>query len=442
MGRPTKILPLYQLLTLSVYWLGITAIWQGLHAVVLPKRMEALVGPAAAGLAFDVVAFAGVIVAIIVQPTAGAISDYAITRWGRRKPFIVIGSLLDVVFLWAVASADTYIALVAAVVLLQFASNFAQGPFQGYVPDLVPARQVGLASGLMGIMTVLGGMAGVAIAGLGYLQIQPGMTDAQVRALLFLPTIGLAVIEATTMIVLALTVDEGRAAIPRQGRSWWRIGLSAWGTDILQQRSYVWLLVSRLCYLAMPGVISGYAIWVFERSFHLPPDQAAPLLLGTVAIVSVSAVLATIPAARLSDRMGRKRVINISFLLGAIGVLGVALSPALPLTLLALVPLGLSGGSFLVVDWALMTDIIPKAHSGRYMGISNVATASAGPIGLALAGVILYLVTRAGLPTPSANDLDSTLLGEAPRAAIGSMLVFIGIAAWALRRVDETRRED
>ena len=97
---------------------------------------------------------------------------------------------------------------------------------------------------------------------------------------------------------------------------------------------------------------------------------------------------------------------------------------------------------FLSVDWALMTDIIPKANSGRYMGISNVATASAGPVGLALAGVVLYAVTRAGVPSPTGADLESTLLGEAPRAAIASMLVFLAIAAWALRRVDETRRED
>ena len=63
-------------------------------------------------------------------------------------------------------------------------------------------------------------------------------------------------------------------------------------------------------------------------------------------------------------------------------------------------PIGFSAGAFLVVDWALLTDIIPKASSGRYMGISNVATASSGPVGLALAGVVLFVVTRAGLPTP------------------------------------------
>ena len=47
---------------------------------------------------------------------------------------------------------------------------------------------------------------------------------------------------------------------------------------------------------------------------------------------------------------------------------------------LALIPVGISAGTFLAVDWALMTDIIPKATSGRYMGISNVATAASGPL--------------------------------------------------------------
>jgi hypothetical protein len=75
------------------------------------------------------------------------------------------------------------------------------------------------------------------------------------------------------------------------------------------------------------------------------------------------------------------------------------------------------------------------------MGISNVATASAGPLGLAAAGIVLYLVTRAGLPSPNAADLESAFLGVAPRAAIGSMLIFVAGAAWALRRVDERRRE-
>jgi MFS family permease len=294
----------------------------------------------------------------------------------------------------------------------------------------------------MGVMIIFGGIVGVAISALGYFQLQPGMSEPAVRAILFLPTVALGFVEAATMVVLALTVDEGRAAVPREGRSWTRIALSAWGTDILQERSYIWLLVSRLCYLAMPGVISAYAVFVLERSFGMSPQVAAPYLIVTGLIIAGSTAAAVLPAARLSDRIGRKRVIYWSYALAAIGVTGVALSPSLELTLLFLVPLGLSAGAFLVVDWALMTDIIPKATSGRYMGISNVATASAGPLGLALAGVVLFLVTRAGLPVAGAPDVESTLLGLAPRAAIGSMLALLAIAAVSLRFVNETRRDE
>ena len=429
-------------MTLSIYWLGITAIWNGLSSLVLPKRAEALFGAAGAGLGLELMTLAGVVAALLVQPTVGAISDYTDSRWGRRKPYIVAGSLLSVLFLWAVAAADAPLAIIVALVMLQVASNIAQGPFQGYVPDLVPSKQVGLASGLMGVMTIIGGVVGLGICLVGYGQLQTGMDDAHVRTLLFWPTIGLGVIQVATMVVMVLAVDEGRAALPREGRSLWDIARSAWDTDILRERSYIWLLVSRLCYLAMPGVIGGFAVFLLERSFGLPPSEANSYLLVTGGIIAGATILAAIPAARLSDRIGRKRVINVSFVLAAIGLSALALAPTLPVALLAIVPLGFSGGAFLVVDWALMTDIIPKARSGRYMGISNVATASAGPVGLALGGVILFLVTIAGKPSPTAADIQSTLYGAAPRAAIGSMLVFIAIAAWALRRVDETRRED
>lgn len=441
-GRPTEHLPLRQLISLSIYWLGINAIWSGLHVLVLPKRMEAIFGLGNAGLGLGMTTIAGVATAIIVQPTVGAISDYTVSRWGRRKPYIVIGALLDVGFLWALASAETYLAIVLALVLLQFSSNFAQGPFQGYVPDLVPARQVGMASALMGVMIIFGGMAGVGVVALGYLELDPLAAEGAVRAAFFVPTVALGLLQALTMLVLVVTVREGRAAPDRAGRSWLRIGRSAWGTDILAERSYVWLLLSRLCYLSMPGVVTAYTVFVLERSFALAPADAGPLLFITGGLIAACTGLAVLPAAWLSDRVGRKRVIYAAFALAALGVALLAAAPTVELALAALVPIGLSAGTYLAVDWALMTDIIPKATTGRYMGISNVATATAGPLGLTIAGVVLAVVTAAGLPAGASSDLESTTLGAAPRAAIAVTLVFVGLAALALTRVDERRRED
>ena len=161
LGRPAGAIPFFQIFQLSIYWFGINAIWGGLNNVILQRRMDDLVGKANAGSGLALLTLLGAVTAILVQPTVGTISDYTKTRWGRRKPYIAIGAVLDVVFLIGIATSNTYLSVVAFVVLLQVSSNFAQGPFQGYVPDLVPQKQVGMASGLMGVMIVLGQGVGV-----------------------------------------------------------------------------------------------------------------------------------------------------------------------------------------------------------------------------------------------------------------------------------------
>ena len=68
----------------------------------------------------------------------------------------------------------------------------------------------------------------------------------------------------------------------------------------------------------------------------------------------------------------------------------------MPVALVGAALFGASSGMFLAVDWALMTDIIPRASAGRYMGLSNVATGAATPLAIALGGITLDAVTRAG----------------------------------------------
>ena len=132
-------LPIWQLVTLSIYWFGIVIIWGGLNKIILPAMIEDQPGGAAnLGILLAILVTVGVIAPILVQPTVGMISDYTVTRWGRRKPYIFIGALLDVVFLFGIATSQTYLSLVAFYFLLQLSSNFAQGPFQGYVPGSRP----------------------------------------------------------------------------------------------------------------------------------------------------------------------------------------------------------------------------------------------------------------------------------------------------------------
>src|SRR6185436_2736878 len=148
-GRPLARLATSALIRISLFWLGLTAIDGAVGASVASKiKFDGLAEPGGEGTALAIVGVLSFAFSVAVQPTVGAISDYTSTRWGRRKPYILIGALLDAVFLLGIASSNTLLSLAAFVTLLSFSTNVARGPFQGYVPDLVPAPQVGTASGL------------------------------------------------------------------------------------------------------------------------------------------------------------------------------------------------------------------------------------------------------------------------------------------------------
>ena len=409
-------LPLSQLVTLSIYWFGIQTIWGGLNITIIPGRLDDL-SRDTQGTLLAIIMIAGAIAPIIIQPTIGVISDYTVTRWGRRKPYIVIGSLLDVVFLAGIAFNNDFVSLVAFYFLLQVSSNFAQGPFQGYVPDLVPAQQVGTASGLMGLMLTLGTIAGVGIATLG------GILDNVPLGIL-----ALGVVEVITMVVLIATVDEGRAA-PKRTRSWRQIALSAWGRDILQQRDVLWLLLVRLLFLGAYNA-TLIAVGYFRRSHGLSDADADATVFLATAIVGVSTAIAAIPGGRLSDRFGRRPVIWAAAIIAGIGLLGVAVAPTPELAIASWIPFGIGMGTFLSADWALMADVIPKHTAGRYMGILNAGTAMAGPVFIIVAGPI--------------QDLVAAGFGDAagPRVAMGVAAGFVALSALALTRVDPRRREE
>ena len=94
---------------------------------------------------------AGLIIAMVVQPWAGLLSDRSTSRFGRRRPFIFIGVLLDLVFLAAVYLSGTFWILLAATLFQQFSANISHGPLQGLIPDLVPEDERGRASAVKAI---------------------------------------------------------------------------------------------------------------------------------------------------------------------------------------------------------------------------------------------------------------------------------------------------
>jgi MFS family permease len=424
-SRPTRTMPIGQLIRISAYWLGISTVWSGILDIVNGRlQFTHLVPQGSEGFGAFQIAIVGTLIAIVVQPTVGTMSDYTITRWGRRKPYIFIGATLDVVFLWGVATSNALPAIAAFVSLLQFSSNFAQGPFQGYVPDLVPAHQVGLASGLIGLFQALGNIVGyVVAAGAVWLS----QTDS--NAFLY-GTLGIGLVEFVAMLSVVINVDEGTRVKDRNGRSWLSIVREAWNGEVLREHSFIWLVGSRFFILTGAALYPALSTFYLAQVFGMDQAQTGQTKLVLLAIVGVCLTLSVIPSSRLSDRVGRKRVIYASCVIGALGLGLGAVAPIVGVAMIGAAIFAVAAGSFLAVDWALMSDIVPKASSGRYMGISNVATASAGTIALALGG--------AGV-----MDTVNRLIGygSGPRAALVLGVFCYVVGALLLRPVVERRRE-
>ena len=383
--RPTIPLPKSALVRISMFWLGLTSIDAVVGAAIQSRiKFDNLV---AAGTEGSSLAFVGALqffFSVAVQPTVGSISDYATTRWGRRKPFIVAGALFDALFLIGIASANSLLAIAAFATLLALSTNVARGPFQGYVPDLVPDHQVGLASAMVGLMQVFGNVLGFALAAIANTQGNVGLA-----------ILAIASVELVTMLSVVLKVPNGPPAKSREGRSWLAIAAETWGTDILREKSYLWLLASRLFILMGGAAVLNFIFLYLADSHGLTQSQAGGAFLNMLAAATVASLLSIVPASRLSDRFGRKPVIYVCTALGALGVALIALAPSVLVATIGAAIFGASQGTFLAVDWALMTDIIPKAASGRYMGLSNVVTASSTTIAVIVGGPMIDIINRA-----------------------------------------------
>jgi MFS family permease len=377
------------LMTLSAFWFAIAYVMQPLGGNIIPLLVARFTEPMTVHLGsiaipVDVNTYVslldtiGAAFAIVWQPAIGAVSDNSRFSLGRRRPFIAIGVAGDIIFLTLIAFVTSYWQLLVVYVLFQMASNTAQGPYQGMLPDQVPAEQRSEASGYYGLMNMLGTIVGFLVVGALLIP-----THHLRLAILTLPV----VIAIAGALVIFGVPDRRRTSAPSQplGRS----VLLSFAIDTRRYRDFAWLMVSRLFFLMAPVGISTYAFNFIRYTFNYSEGRASLYASALQAVVVVFAAVLCVTAGFLAERYGKKRLIAAACLIGAIGSTLLIWAPSLPWILGFGLIVGIALGIFLSVDWAFMTDLIPKAEAGRYMGVSNIATASAGLIARPILGPII-----------------------------------------------------
>src|ERR1700726_1055060 len=148
-----------RLAALNAFWFGGGAHWQPISISLLPVGAM-LVSAHSPELVVGRATAAGGIFAMLVPIFAGHLSDRTSSRWGRRRPWMVIGTAFNVVGLGLLAFAGSPAMVVAAYVFVQASNNAASAAYAGVIPDVVPAAERGRASGLLGTMNQLGTVVG------------------------------------------------------------------------------------------------------------------------------------------------------------------------------------------------------------------------------------------------------------------------------------------
>ncbi len=164
----------FEYLTINAYWLGINIASGIITPILLPFLVVQFMPPEEKNTYLAMVRVAGLAVAMLVQPLAGMLSDRSTSRWGRRRPFIVLGTVLNVLFLGVIAASPSFVGsgfdqvlrpavgittayavLLGGIMLLQVSSNISHGALQGLIPDVVPEDQRGRASGVKAVFELV-----------------------------------------------------------------------------------------------------------------------------------------------------------------------------------------------------------------------------------------------------------------------------------------------
>ena len=387
-------------ITMNVYWFGLAFLWNGLHPIILPALLLGLVPETLKNSYLGGLTFAGLILAMIVQPLTGALSDRSRSRWGRRRPWIVVGTLLGLICLAGMALASSFWGLMAGYLCLQIASNAAHGPAQGLIPDLVHQERRGLASGIKNLFD----MGGLVITSL----LAGQLMGSGNPTLAFALTGGVLATSALVTVLFtpeppAPMVGEGDDALPSLLRV-------EWG----RYPAYTRLIISRFLILLGIYAVQGFAQYYIRDWLGLP--NAAEVTGNLLAGIGLALTLLVFPAGWLSDRIGRLPLNLLAGGLATVGILSLVLVRDVTTLYLSGAVVGMATGIFVSVNWALATDLIPAEEAGKYLGLSNLATAGAGATSR-LAGPLidginaLHPGAHLGYPVLFVVASASTLLG-------------------------------
>lgn len=348
---------------LSAFWFGSNFLWIPLTTVLIQSQVDAVVPRGSQNGAIGFAIGLGGFLAMAVPPLVGAWSDRLNTRFGRRRPIMVAGTLLTIPGLILLMTAGNYPQIVVGYAIVQFFFNAAGAAYAGIIPDVVPAQQFGKASGFLATMTQLGIGGGLGVTSL--------LGSNRAIYLVFI-----AAILLTLVPTIWAARNEGLAPVPAHPKRSMGEAVREFLRP-LHEGDFAWVVFTRL--MISSGITAVlYNLHNFFRDVVLTPATSPDTFTSNWLLV---VVLTALPfgffGGLLSDRWHRRKL--FVYLAGGaqafVAVVFIAFYPtAIPLVFALGIAYGVGYGLYFAVDWALACDTLPdKSRSAKDMGLFHIA---------------------------------------------------------------------
>jgi MFS family permease len=413
-GYPKQSTLLY--FNLSAYWFALSFLWSGMITIVIQSLVRDLAG-AQKDLYLGWTLAIGALVSTVVVIVTGGISDRSRSRFGRRRPYIILGTLLSVPPLLLLARVGSIPFLVVDFCLIQLWVNYATSPYQAMIPDMVPKSRQGMASAWMGMSSLLGQLGGLVAC--NALIVRPGgLWDI---ALIF---VGLLVV---TMVYTVFSLPEQSAKdnpAPRTGLL--TTVRESFAVRPRQYPDFFRLIASR--FVINMGLYTATEFLLYYVHDTLRAPRPVEVMGWILVISTVSGLIGNLPAGILSDRVSKKRVVYASTGIAAAGALVFLLTGSIHVAYAASFVFGAGFGAFAAVDWAFATNLLPERDEAKYMGIWHVAFTVPQVVAPLIGGVVAYLInTNYGH-------------GAGYRATLFLVIVYLTVGTLMIRPIREKLR--
>ncbi len=355
----------------TAIWLSILPIGQ----ILLPTQIAAL----NAATKFSNLAIAtsvGVIAALLTNPIAGALSDRTASRLGRRRPWLIAGTVLSAATLALMGNAASFITLVIWWAIFHVAANALLAALSAVIPDQVPVRQRATVSAFASLSLPLGAVVGALLV----------TKVVKSTALSYYTFSGILVI---VMLIFVLVLRDKPLLKGTTPRFNLMAFLASFWVNPIKHTDFGWAWLTRfLVYLSYFTAL-GYLLYFLQDAVHY--QKAAQGVTTFQIILTGTLLISSVVAGMLSDKFGRRKVfVTGASLVIALSFLILAFFQTWTGVQLAAAVLGIGFGAYLGVDIALITQALPSANArGKDLGVINIANALPQVVGSATAALVI-----------------------------------------------------